>query len=519
MAANPIYVETEEEIPEIIERVRRTAADEIPLVLPSRSRFGQSRFNFQLLRQYAARLGKEVSIVSPDPAVQQMAAENGFRAFPRIDEAAAGERREVQAGAAAALATATPPAPAVSTPRLVVKAPPRLPSKVATQVAPGRFLLYMGAGLMLVAGLVGGLLYVPSAQVTLTANATPFNVDNMKVDATAGQPPVRLRAVSITRQASGGFTATGVKTIPGTVATGWVTYTNNCPDLSLTIYDGFRLRAIGGIQFAQKGAPGGSVVVGPKGGDRGPWSVSAPIIATSPGASGNVGAGSIVQIESNYGQCVTVTNPGPTTGGQDEQKQTILQTSDVETARSALDAQIRKTIQDDLLKQVSTGEKLSDQIVFQPPDFNTDHKVGDVATAFSATMSLTAEGDIYVADDVVKAFGDLLQKKVPQGQQLTDNKPNIDYQVTNASSGGHVQFTGKASAFLAPKIDFDQLRGQLAAKTLPVAQSELTKMPIRSADIHESPFKLPFMPLTASRIHITYEVEPSVSPSPSPKSS
>ena len=40
MAANPIYIETEEEIPEVIERVRRTSAEDVRLVLPTRSRFG-----------------------------------------------------------------------------------------------------------------------------------------------------------------------------------------------------------------------------------------------------------------------------------------------------------------------------------------------------------------------------------------------------------------------------------------------------------------------------------------------
>jgi hypothetical protein len=506
MAANPIYVETEEEIPEIIERVRRTAAEDVPLVLPSRSRFGQSRFNFQLLRQYAARLGKRVSIISADPAVQQMAEETGFKTFRGID--ALSDEAEAPP-APDAIAAPVPARSAVPPPRLVVKAPARMPSKAAADVRPGRFLLYMGAGLTLIAGLVGGMLYVPSAQITLTANATPFTADNLTVDAAAGQPPVRVRAVSLTRQASGGFAATGVKTIPGTVATGAVTYTNGCKNVQITIYDGQRLRAIGGIQFASKG----QVVMAPG------QSGSAPVTATSPGANGNVGPGAINTIENNDLGCLSVTNPSATSGGQDEQKQTILQTSDVETARSALDAQIRKQIQDDLLKQVAPGEKLSDQLVFQPPDFNADHKVGDVVTGFNATMSLTAEGDFYVADDVTKAFTELLTKKVPQGQQLTDNKPAVDYQVTNASTGGHLQFTGRASGFLAPKIDFDQLRGRLAAQSLPAAQAKLKAMPIKSADIKESPFKLPFMPLTASRIHVTYEVEPSVAPGPAPKSS
>src|SRR6202163_4855213 len=78
MATNPIYVETEEEIPEVVERLRRFDGEDTMLVLPMRSRIGQSRFNFQLLRNYAARLGKRVTVVCDDPAVQKMASESGF---------------------------------------------------------------------------------------------------------------------------------------------------------------------------------------------------------------------------------------------------------------------------------------------------------------------------------------------------------------------------------------------------------------------------------------------------------
>src|SRR3979490_380293 len=84
MATNPIYVETEEEIPEVVERLRRFNGEDTMLVLPMRSRIGQSRFNFQLLRNYAARMGKRVTVVCDDPAVQRMAAESGFPVFGAI---------------------------------------------------------------------------------------------------------------------------------------------------------------------------------------------------------------------------------------------------------------------------------------------------------------------------------------------------------------------------------------------------------------------------------------------------
>src|SRR5260370_24663181 len=49
-----------------------------------RSRIGESRFNFQLLRNYAARMNKRITVVCDDPAVQKMASESGFPVFGAV---------------------------------------------------------------------------------------------------------------------------------------------------------------------------------------------------------------------------------------------------------------------------------------------------------------------------------------------------------------------------------------------------------------------------------------------------
>lgn len=524
MAANPIYIETEEEIPEVIERVRRTPAEDATLVLPSRSRFGQSRFNFQLLKQYTAQMGKRVAIVSPDPAVQQMAEESGFRTFRAVEQLdgipepeliAAGP---VPGGAGAAperprSVTLPPPRPAAgirdAAARLIVSAPARLPSKVATEMRPGFALLYVGAGLVLIAGLVAGLFYLPSADVTLTASATSFS-QPITIDAAPGQPPVKVRAQTQEDSATSGFKATGIQKVPGTVATGTVVYANQC-FTAVSIPDGVRLRGVGGIQFTSLG----STQINPNS------SASLPIKATSPGANGNLGAGTINVIdEPGSPGCLHVNNPDPTGGGQDEKQNTIIQPSDLEAARQALETQLRKQITDELSKQVQPGEKLGETPVFSPPDFNPDHKLGDVVGGFNATMKLKAEGAYYSTDELQKAFTAALAKKVPADKTITDNKVATDYTV-DQGAGGHLTFKGTAKAFVAPKIDFNRLSSQLAATSTGQARAELGKLPVESASIKQSPFRLPFMPLSSSRIHISYVVQEGTTPTtvPSPSAS
>src|SRR6202166_3505393 len=235
MATNPIYVETEEEIPEVVERLRRFNGEETMLVLPMRSRIGQSRFNFQLLRNYAARLGKRVTVVCDDPAVQKMASESGFAVFGAVGPLGEGIPSEAEA---------PPPVQrwwkrvrTAPTTHVGIAAPTRLLTKTATELKPGRFLLYVTATTLLLVGLFGAAIYVPSASVTLVAQAAPFTQRDVEIQAQPGKGTIHVRSVVISKSSSQGFKTTGSIVVPLVPATGQVVYTNNsskpnCPGIN-----------------------------------------------------------------------------------------------------------------------------------------------------------------------------------------------------------------------------------------------------------------------------------------------
>src|SRR5437870_2121037 len=185
MATNQIYVETEEEIPELVERLRRYHGEDTMLVLPMRSRIGQSRFNFQLLRNYSARLGKRVTVVCDDPAVQKMASESGFPVFGAVGPEGQGVPSEAEAA---------PPVRkwwqrrrAAPTTHVGIAAPTRLLTKTATELKPGRFLLYVTAITLILVGLFATADVVPTASVTLIAQAQPSTQNDVHVQAQPGK--------------------------------------------------------------------------------------------------------------------------------------------------------------------------------------------------------------------------------------------------------------------------------------------------------------------------------------------
>ncbi|HKF19534.1 MAG TPA: baseplate J/gp47 family protein [Candidatus Dormibacteraeota bacterium] len=549
MAAEPIHVEVDDEVPAIVDRIRRSSADEIHLLLPARARFGQSRFNFQLLKQYAMRLGKRVAIVSSDPGVQRLAEESGFGSFRLAETSSAaqaprpgarqagvagwrvpgvgpaGARTGLPSGAPSGLPGASeaglgavargpggpPPGggrvagidrlgrplpSAVPGARIRIGAPQRLPARLSA-LQPARYVLYAGAAALLLAGILATVFYVPSARVTLVAQAQSISTP-VNVTAEPGKPPIHVRVATITKKASIQGQATGVKTSGGQLAVGQFAYVNACP-FDLLLPRGQRLISVTGVRFAQLE----EVQVHGTGG-----TADVSIKAEQPGTSGNVGAGQITTIDKNpYSNCLAGSNPAPTAGGTDDQKQTVIQTSDLQSARAKLEQDLRKPILDELTNGQQKGETLVNQPIFPVEDFTTTHSVDENYPNFTATLTLQAEGHYFVTDDVDRYFADQLKSKVPANLQLTSNQVKPTYSVS-ATAGGHLDFTGQATGYVAPKLDTDKVSGQLVGKTSSQAHDVLTKLPVRRVEIQQTPLPLPLLPFSSSRIYIDYVIDP-----------
>jgi len=527
MATNPIYVETEEEIPELVERLRRSHGEDTMVVLPMRSRIGQSRFNFQLLRNYSARLGKRVTVVCDDPAVQRMASESGFAVFGAVGPEGEGVPSEAEGA---------PPdrkwwqrRQAAPTTHIGIAAPTRLLTKTATELKPGRFLLYVTAVTLILVGLFAAAVFVPSASVTLVAQAQPFVQKDIEIQAQPGKPPIKVRSVSISKSNSQGFKVTGLINVRLAPSTGQVVYTNNfsaphCPGINcgspgIIVPKNQYLKNINGLEFFQVSK------------DRTvPWkgTATANVVAVIPGSIGNVGNDTITEIEHNPYDQLSVTNPQATGGGTDPSSTPVMTVADFDAARAQLEQSLHQAIAQQLAAGAKSGEKLSETIIFGPPQFTTDHQPQDKVPSFTGTMTVGGEGDFYTDADVVAAYKAKLSEKLPNNLQLLNDSPiQVTYRLLSAARGGYLVFVGSVSAYAAPKLDEEKIRAQIVGRPVAQARFYLEKLPIRSVAIKEQPLALPLMPLLDRRIQLHYVVESnapsaeaaaegSASPSPSP---
>ncbi|MGH7765104.1 MAG: hypothetical protein ACREOM_11895, partial [Candidatus Dormibacteraceae bacterium] len=252
----------------------------------------------------------------------------------------------------------------------------------------------------------------------------------------------------------------------------------------------------------------------------------------TPGAAGNVGSNTITTIENNPYDKLSVTNPQAAGGGTDPSSTPQMTEADFDAGRAQLEQELHQTIAQALATAGQPTEKLSETIIFGPPQYTTDHQPNDKVPSFSGTMTVQGEGDFYVDADVQKAYQNYLSQRVPNDQQLLTESPiQVTYRILADTQGGNMTFVGSASAYVAPKLDEAQIRSQIVGRPLAEAHIILQKLPIRSVAIKEEPMSLPLMPLLAKRISLHYVVQqgapapstattgsatPSVSPSPSP---
>ncbi|MGA7989318.1 MAG: hypothetical protein WCB51_13075 [Candidatus Dormiibacterota bacterium] len=241
-----VVARPDDEIVDLIDRVRSSNDPDVGLVVPTSSRALQTPLNVRLLAQFSNQSGRRTAIVSEDPRVQQLARASGLQvygsvpAFERGIELAAprvggiGQSRSIgpgiMAGTAAAAVLEPPPAPPPAPPALSppVTAPTaaRLePRRVITQIPPARpprvrdrrRLLYYGAAALAIVGIVLFMTFTPSARITITLAATPLSVNptiqGTTVASDAAKPDHVLTTV-VTSTATQTFQASPTGTLP-----------------------------------------------------------------------------------------------------------------------------------------------------------------------------------------------------------------------------------------------------------------------------------------------------------------
>ncbi len=382
-----LYLEADDEITAVVRRVRAADASRVVVVAPGRSRATSSAVALRLLARAADDAGRELSVVG-DALTRSLAAEAGLPAHATVDEArradpdapvaepephhatiqvvrgtATDETAPTMAAIPAASAEAPGAAAAAETVvapvvRPLVRRPAPLPRRRRVRHPPIA-LLATGAMILVLVGIAAGAALLPAATITVAPRSAPIGPIE---DEVVISDPSRATG---TVEASATVTATGTYSVQEP-ATGTVVLFNwNFRPVGVPAET---LVAAGEQAFATVAevvVPAGSLT---REGRIQAGEMPVGVVASAIGPAGNVDVGAIdtvlsrsveAQLSGFPGSGRLVTNPEPTSGGQDTTGSEVTQ-EDVDAAVVAL--------RDELASAAAEAIRAEDGLIVVLPD-------------------------------------------------------------------------------------------------------------------------------------------------------
>jgi hypothetical protein len=551
-----VIAKADDEIVDLIDRVRSSPDLDVGLVVPASSRALQTPLNVRLLAQFSHQSGRRTAIVTEDSRLQQLARSNGLQVYgsvpafergielagPRLGSANVGRSTITGfAGGAAASAVlepppAPPPSPPAYTPPIPAPATARIePRRVITQLPPPRpkrgwdrrRLLYVAGAAVAIIGIVLFMTLSPSAKVTITIAATPLSVSPTiqgSTNAATSKQADHVLTGIVNSSSTQSFQAspTGTTNIPATAAKTTLTFsTTGKSDIQFTVTPNnpnFNIQTQdGSITFSP--AKSTVICIGPDtppppgSCPGGPLNANAVYIDQKAGAQGNVPPGSLTSWPQGLAFNISVTNNSTATLGADAKPVPAASATDLSNWASQvqqLEASLTSALTADLTARAAGRASAVDPtgngrtVVFAiTPTLPTT--AGAQFTATQVTITATAEEVVYdpaaVKADVIAD----LNKLVKPGDQLAPNRlATPPCTVTQASTTGTVVLACSATDFSQPTVNLNSLKSKLTGRN-PADVSKLVDSSIakvQSVHVSVSPFQLFYMPLFASRIEI-----------------
>ncbi|HEY2003657.1 MAG TPA: hypothetical protein VGH44_00910 [Candidatus Saccharimonadia bacterium] len=556
MKDNALYLEADEDITSAIDKLKKSTADSVQIVVPKRSTMLQSIINLKLLKKAAESTGKGLVLVTNDRIATDLAARVGLAVAPSLgakpviaevempaDLKAGEEIIEADDPEPPAAAQPTPPAP-VKKPLAAFKRKevndepiPVEPDAAATsEAAPAavaglakkrpkvpnfgklqRRVLWIGLAAFLVIGYVLGMYLFTSAKVVLYANGTKVDIDTtFTVDPAAKQTDAAKgvlagQTVTLTKDLSGSFTPTGQKDV-GTKAAGTITISNCYDPSSHTFVAGTRFMAPDGSLFrstADVTVPGGqgsffgcttpgTATVAVQADQNGDKYNEAPATYTMPG----------LPASEQTGQNSILSKGGQMSGGTTKTA-TVVQQSDVDSAKADLLSKDQDAASRALKGQLPSGYKqLDDSQASSVSDINPAPAVGAEGATANLTLKVTYTVLAVKQSDYQNLVRAQEQSQIgSQNQIYDDGLSAAQLTATGKDSAGRQGFHFTTEAYSGAKLDTKAIAAQLAGKKFGDASDAAKRQPgVSDASILIWPGWATNLPSRAGKIQVTIQV-------------
>jgi hypothetical protein len=534
MKKDTVYIDIEDDITAIIEKINAAEEKIVAIVPPKRSTVLGSVVNLKLIHKTAQDQTKRVVLITTDKTIISLAGGLGMYVAPNLQSAPA---------------IPVVAAPPDELPSEVIKDSDPVPAKSAKAIAPttaaakgeevvddlssgsakdkkgfkvpkvpdfNRFkkklFLYILGGVALVVLLIWMFYIAPKATITLAgqtsrlATDVEFTVDTSLKESNFDKKLLKATSKEIKREENQSFTPTGEEDL-GKKATGTMTVTNCINDgKPHTLPKGtgftsgeFRFVSSAAVTLAPALYSGSECRSASFGLSR-----TVPVSAAKGGDQYNLSSRTYTASSTNI-----LATGSDMSGGTSEIVKVVAR-KDVDKAKEAALKKLREGIKGELAKEFDeTVYVLSDSFGEILGSIKPSVPVGERADS----ASLSASATFYILGVERATMEEFLrhqhQAKLQPNQAIF--KTGLD-DATLTKTGGkgasRQNFQLKTDGYAGPDANMDELRGQLAGQSFGTAKSTLEDIPgVSQADIDLSPFWVYSLPRRSGNITITINVD------------
>ncbi|HYH36323.1 MAG TPA: hypothetical protein VD706_02370 [Candidatus Saccharimonadales bacterium] len=544
-----IYIDIDDEITGIIDKVQGSPGKVVALVLPKRAAVFQSIVNMKLLKRAADSSGKNVALITTEAGLLPLAGVAGIHVAktlnskpeiplaPKLNEdveesvdedgeltAAAGgkaigdladkppadggvETLTLDDDTLPADSPAGPPTPKSFDPPAKGKGAKGKNKKFKIPDFDRFRLLLVGGILLLIALIVFMVLAIkvlPKATITVDTDSQSIDSNlslNLstaakKLDAESGTIPAK--AVQQQKVYSQQVATTGQKN-NGNKASGSVVLTN-CSGSDVTIPSGTGLSSGGNTYISQQTVTVPDSSYSKQGSCHNNGKATVTIIAQNPGSAYNGATNFTVAGQSD----MTGSPASSISGGTDNIVHSVNQ-NDINNAKAKIntnDPNVKKSLQDQLEKD---GYYVI-RATYSPgtPATSQSANVGAVADNVTVTETVTYTLFGVRKDDLRKLVEDDVSGQIDTNKQKVqdDGIDDATFNVENQSATG-AQVTMATKAIAGPDIDIESIRKEAIGQKPGKIKDDLEGNPgIKEVDVDLSPFWVSSVPNKPDKVHV-----------------
>lgn len=556
-AKDTIYIDAEDEITTIIEKVRESNGKVVALVLPKRSSTMQSVVNLKLLKKTANDAKKNLVLVTSDPNLLPLAGAVGLhvsktpQSKPVIPESPTAENKAdvIEAVEAATVVTAT------AATAKAAKARPSASAELADNTTPeaedtidldndkategaadaatkgkkdkkkkikvpnfDRFRLMVFGGLAaLLLLMVGGyfaMFVLPKAKITIKTDTTTVNTDlaiNAQIGATSvdvDKMIVPVTSKEVKKTDSQKAPATGQRD-DGTKASGKVTLSlTDCSSATVTVPAGTIVTGNSLNFVTQTDITLNSVKFGNQCRNSDFPSVSSGTTAVNAQSAGDkYNLASRAYVVQGFGN---VSGNGTTMSGGTSKITQVVSQSDVDSAKQKAIDSMTTSAGDDLKKQFNDAGMipLTDTLSAGTPTVTSSPNVGDAASEVSVNVAMTFSELGVKTDDIKQIVEANAKKQIDTSKQVIQDNgvSKAVIRTTENKTDKGVKIQVQSTVVAGPQLDADGIKKEIAGKKKGETQRIILARPgIKDVTISYSPFWVASTPKKTNHITIVFE--------------